>query len=165
MARRLAASEVTLRPVTVGRHLAVRAATGCAYVEGEGGDGPPPEIEALPDAALLSLIDHAVKDPPREFADRAALVALATAVFAAWSREAERHVALGLARARLVRQHTGCGTPAAPTIGGAPPPEMLPGALSLAEWAAVRRLPLWEVVMQSAASDAVALFRKRLESN
>ena len=166
MARRTPApSEVALRPVTVGRHLAVRAALSCAYVDGEGGDGPPPDLPALPDDALVSFLDHALDTPAAPvYADRTALVAVAEAAFAAWTREAERQVGLGLARARLVRTHTGCGSSAG-VIGPQPPPEMLAGTLTLAEWAAVRDLPLWEVVMHGAAADSVAVFRQRTQTN
>ena len=155
---------VTLCPVTVGRHLAVRAAAGVGYVEGEGGDGPPPEFAAMPSADLLAVLDAALVDPPARMRDRPALVALAAAVWDAWTEAAEEATQTGLARARLVVLHTGQG------MGGegdteAPPPEMLAAQMTLPEWAAVREMPLWEAVMQRAASASLERFQKALSLN
>lgn len=163
--RRPEPERLTLRPVTLARHLAVRALAGCRYVDGEGGDGPPPDLASLPDDDLIRLVETASEAPAGAlFPDRSSLVAVATAVWEAWSAEAQRQTDLGATRARLVVLHTGCRGGSG-VAGPPPPPEIIAGSLTLPEWAAVRDLPLWEATLHGVASASVATFRARTATN
>lgn len=163
--RRSTALRVSLLPVTVGRHLAVRAAAGIGYVEGEGGDGPPPDFSSLPSEALLDVLDATLAEPPGRMRDRAALVALVARVWEAWELAVADQYAKGEARARPVILHTGQGNGTGESLTEAPPPEMLVGRLTLGEWAAVRDLPLWEAIMQRSAAGSVARFDRITQTN
>lgn len=155
---------LTLAPVTVGRYLAVRAAAGVGYVEGEGGDGPPVLIEALTDDALKALLSEALTTTEGlRFADRAGLVRTARDVYDLWQEEAMRQVALGVERGRIVRLHTGCKSP--DSLVEDPPPEAIAGRHTLVEWAALRDLPLWEVVMQGIAADSWQAMQRLQQTN
>lgn len=155
-------ARITLAPVTLGRHLAVRA---LVCVVGRGQDGPDETLrgpEQMTDAALLSLLDIILDGAPPRYADRDALVAVAVLAFDAWTDATQAATALGVERARAVVRFTGFGWSGGGLVGGEsdgdPPEEMTPARMTLPEWAAARDLPLWEVVMQRCASASAHRF-------
>ena len=157
MARRLPPARVALAPVTLGRYVAARA----SLCEGERTDaGEAMDWRTLPDVDLVGFCDAVLSDPPARYGDRAALVATVLEARAAWEDAVEQAFGLALTRAGLIADHVGGGWSRA-TDGEPPPPiEALVADFALAEWAAVRDLPLWEVFLVRAGADVLGRFRR-----
>lgn len=148
-----AGGRLDLAPVTPASFLAGRAALGCA------GPDTDADLEALPDAALVAFVDAVTEGAePVTYADRAALVAVASRVFAVWTEAVERHNTRARAQAEAVFTAMNWW----PESSDAAPP--MPEEMTASpEWHHLRGLPLWEVVMGGQIAAARAARDKVME--
>lgn len=141
---------VPLRPLTLGRYLAARAALlrGAALPELDGVRvyvPVEPDPAAVPPAALLDFLDEVLESPPETYADEAALRALAGAVWQAVQAAALRASELAVGRAEFVEAYTGHYLSGGPDSERAEPPvEHMIGQMEPPHYVAIRDLPLWE---------------------
>lgn len=162
-ARRGTSRGVPLAPVTLGRYLAVRA---LAYPRIWGRDEAGQEVERwgetlaldeLPDAQLDDLLSVLTDGAAPRMQGRQARLHYAARFLEAFEQEAARQTALGMDRAREVVHYTNFGWSTGD--GGPEPLEAAVCHLSMAEYAAVRDLPLWEAVMHGGGASSVANFQ------